>query len=462
MSEKLIDLESALKLDKKEAIQYYRDHINPAFARLLGLLNFDKQYVRASGTKVWDSEGNEYLDFLGGYGALNLGHNPPAVLAALARVQELPNLLQASMGTMNAVAAYNLSQLTPGDLTHTFFCNSGAEAVEGAIKLARIASGKSKIIYCFASFHGKTMGSLSVTGRTKYQEPFQPLIPGNNMVPCGELDVLEKFFKDQDIAAFIVEPIQGEGGILLPPEGYLQGVRELCDRYQVYLILDEIQTGFGRTGTMFACEESGVVPDIMCLAKALGGGVMPIGAYISNKEIWQKAYGSTDKALLHTSTFGGNTLATTAAIAAMNEMVTQDVCKMAREKGDYFIGKLTKLAAENEMIKQVRGKGLLIGIEFNQPDSSIFDKISGGMLSKLSYQYTGSLVAGTLLNQHRIISAYTLNNPNVIRLEPPLTVSYQEMDQVLNALHIIFSENKGIFNMALSSAKTVLGGLFNK
>lgn len=460
MKKQLIDVDSALKLTREEVVEYYKCHVNPALAKLLGLLNFDNQYVRAEGTRVWDSKGKEYLDFLGGYGALNLGHNPPAVLEAIKKVMGLPNILQAGLGTMISVAARNLSQLTPGELSHTFFCNSGTEAVEGAIKLARIASGKERIIYCENSFHGKTMGSLSITGRDKYQKPFKPLIPGNEMVPFGDLDSLELKLKSGNIAAFIVEPIQGEGGINLPPDGYLQGVRDLCNRYDVLFILDEIQTGFGRTGRMFACEHDGVVPDIMCLAKSLGGGVMPIGAFTTTEEIWKKAYGGVDTALLHTSTFGGNTLATTAAIATMNELVEKDLSRQAREKGEYFLSKLKALAGEYELIKEVRGRGLMIGIEFNQPDSGIFDKISRGMVSKLSYEYTGSLVAGALINDHQVITAYTLNNPNVIRLEPPLIVSYDEIDYVIDALDAIFSKNKGLLGMAVNSARTVLGGLF--
>lgn len=460
MSNGLIDIDDALKLEKGEVFDYYRNHVNPGLAKMMSLLNFDKQFVKAKGTKVWDADGNEYLDFLGGYGALNLGHNPDKVLEAVNKVKELPNILQASIGTMVSAAAYNLSLLTPGDLSHTFFCNSGTEAVEGAIKTARIASGKAKVLYCQNSFHGKTMGSLSVTGRNKYQKPFKPLIPGNNKVAYGDLEELENIFKADDYAAFIVEPIQGEGGINIPPADYFKKARELCTKYDVYFILDEIQTGFGRTGTMFACEQAEVVPDIMCLAKSLGGGVMPVGAFTTTKKIWNKAYGGTDKALLHTSTFGGNTLASAAVIATLNELVKKDVSSQADEKGQYMLERLNEMADEYEIIEDVRGQGLMIGIEFKQPESGFFDKISKGMISKLAYEYMGSLVAGTLQNDYQIITAYTLNNPNVIRLEPPLTVEYDEIDYLLESLEAIFSKNKGLFGMALSNAKTVIGSLF--
>lgn len=460
MTKEMLSVEQALELNKKDLVDYYKNHVNPALAKMLALLNFDKQYVKAAGCKVWDSEGVEYLDFLGGYGALNLGHNPPAVLEAIRKVETLPNLLQASMGTMLSVAAYNLSLLSPGDLSHSFFCNSGAEAVEAALKLARIASGKEKIIYCQDSFHGKTLGALSVTGREKYQLPFKPLIPGFEKVPFADLASLEFKFKSQDVAAFILEPIQGEGGIIIPPKGYLKKVRELCTKYNVYLILDEIQTGFARTGALFACQLEDVVPDIMCLAKSLGGGVVPIGAYICKKEIWKKAYDSMDKALLHTSTFGGNTLAATAAIATMTELVNLNLSQEAQEKGDYLLSELKKMATKYELIKEVRGQGLLIGIEFKQKEAGFFNKISKGMLNKLAHEYTGSLIAGILHQEYQIITAYTLNNPNVIRLEPPLIVSYEEIDQLIEALDAIFNQYKSLLDIAKGEAKKRISSIF--
>lgn len=458
---KLLSIDDALSIDRKQVREYYKTYINPGMVSMLGLLDFDKQFVKAKGVEVWDSDGNVYLDFLGAYGALNLGHNPPEVIEAVEKVMEWPNLLQASLGTLVSALAYNLAQVLPGGLSRSFFCNSGAEAVEGALKLARAASGKSRIIYCEGSFHGKTMGALSVTGRDKYRGPFQPLLPGCESVPFGDLEALENKIWKKDVAAFIVEPIQGEGGIILPPEGYLKGVRELCDKYDVLLIADEIQTGFGRTGTMFACEHENVVPDIICLAKAIGGGVMPIGAYSTKPEIWEKAYNGMDKALLHTSTFGGNTWASAAAIAAINQIVKQRLWEEARDKGEYMLGKLRELQQKYNVVKEVRGRGLLIGIEFEKPEGLI-DKLTGGMINKLSEEYFGALVAGELQNKYRIITAYTLNNPNVIRLEPPLIVTKDQIDQVVEALDAIFKQHRGFMGMALASSRTVLGSIFKR
>ncbi|MBM7854378.1 putrescine aminotransferase [Desulfohalotomaculum tongense] len=448
-------LEQALNLNRQEVKEAHKKYVNSSLAKLMSLLNFDLQYVKASGVSVWDSEGREYLDFLGGYGSLNLGHNHPRVIQALEKVQNMPNILQASLGTLAGALAANLAHITPGKLQRCFFGNSGAEAVEGALKLARAATGRDKIIYCRGSFHGKTFGALSVTGREKYQRAFQPLLPGTVPVPFGDLDALSKLLKNNDTAAFIVEPIQGEGGINLPPAGYLAQAKELCSRHGALFIADEIQTGMGRTGSMFACEQEGVVPDILCLAKSLGGGIMPIGAYITTDEIWQRAYGSVENATLHTSTFGGNTWAAAAALATIETIYRQDLITQAREKGSYFLRKLKKLKEKYPLLADVRGRGLLIGIEFAKPKGFAY-KATMGVINRLSEEYMGSLVAGQLLNKYGIITAYTLNNPNVIRLEPPLVVEYRQLDRVVEALDEILSTHRGFFSMAASGAKTML------
>ncbi|MCG0278524.1 MAG: aspartate aminotransferase family protein [Thermanaeromonas sp.] len=457
----LLSLEDALKLSRQEIREYYKRYINPGLASLLSLLDFDKQFVKAEGVYVWDREGRRYIDCLGAYGALNLGHNPPQVIKAVEMVRERPNLLQASLNPLAAALAHNLAAITPGDLSRVFFCNSGTEAVEGALKLARAATGRYKIVYCENSFHGKSFGSLSVTGRQKYRKPFEPLLPGCEPVPFGDAEALERRLASGDVAAFIVEPIQGEGGVIVPPDGYLARVRELCDKYGSLLIVDEIQTGFGRTGYLFACEHDGVVPDILCLAKSLGGGIMPLGAYISRPDIWERAYGGTERCLLHTSTFGGNTLAMAAGLAALSSILEQDLAAQAREKGRFLLEGLKRLKEKSNLIKEVRGRGLLVGLEFNQPASGFLNKLSLGKLNELSQQYFGSLVAGELMNRYQIITAYTLNNPNVIRLEPPLIIGYPELEKVLAALEEILIE-KGFWGVALNSARTALGSFLSR
>lgn len=450
-----LSVNSALQLTGKQVKENHYTYINSSLTMMLGLLNFDRQFVRAEGVSIWDSEGKEYIDCLGGYGALNLGHNHPRIIAAVEQVKHLPNLLQASLGAMPGALAKNLALITPGGLQRSFFGNSGAESVEGALKLARAATGRPNFIYCTGSFHGKSFGALSVTGREKYRKPFHPLLPGCIAIPYGDLNALESSLKDKKAAAFIIEPIQGEGGIILPPPGYLPEAGKLCSAYGTLFILDEIQTGMGRTGEMFSCQHENAVPDIMCLSKSLGGGVMPIGAYITTDSIWKKAYGGMEKAILHTSTFGGNTWATAAAIAAIEVLYEENLPVQAKEKGDYLLNKLNTLRDRYPLIKEARGRGLLIGIEFNQP-GGIAGKISFGLVDRLSKEYLGSLVAAELLNKHRIITAYTLNNPNVIRVEPPLTISYRQIDIFLEALADIMEKNKGFLSLAAAGAKTAI------
>ncbi|MDS1030891.1 aspartate aminotransferase family protein [Bacillota bacterium LX-D] len=458
----LYTIEKALELSRQEIRDMYKEYVNPGLATMLSLLNFDKKFVKAEGTKVWDNEGNVYLDFLGGYGALNFGHNRTEIIEAVEIVEKLPNILQASLSTLAAVLAYNLAQLTPGELKRSFFGNSGAEVVEGALKLARAATKRSKFVYCKGSFHGKSFGALSVTGREKYQKCFQPLLPDCNAVPYGDLTALEKILRNKDVAAFIVEPIQGEGGIIIPPKGYLQRAKELCKASETLLIVDEIQTGFGRTGNNFACELEHVEPDILCLAKSLGGGIMPIGAYITTERVWDSAYNGLDKALLHTSTFGGNARAAAAGIAACNLLVKDNLAQQAKEKGDYLLEKLSVFQNKYQLVKAIRGRGLMIGIEFEKQVNGVVNKITGGMVNKLSEEYLASLIAGELQNSYRIITAYTLNNPNVIRLEPPLTVSYQELDTLVNALEDIFNKRHGFLGTAIASGKTIINTIFRK
>ena len=455
--ESLIPLSSALSLTRDEVRDLHKNYGNASLAGMLKMLDFDRQFVRAQGVKLWDNEGQEYLDFLGGYGALNLGHNHPEIIAALAQVHQMPNLLQASIPTMAASLLHNLAAITPGKLKRSFLCNSGAEAVEGALKLARIATGRSTYVYCQNSFHGKSYGALSITGRDKYRKPFEPLLSDTVSVPFGDIEALRQVLKENKVAAFIVEPVQGEGGVVIPPTGYLAEALNACQQTGALFIADEIQTGFGRTGTMFSCQHENVEPDVMCLAKSLGGGIMPIGAFITTDELWQKAYGSMEKASLHTSTFGGNTWSAAAGITTIEILIRENMAQAAAEKGDYFIEGLQVLREKYQILKEVRGQGLLIGIEL-AASGGLASIATLGAASKLSNEYLGSMVAGELLNKHRIVTAYTLNNPNVIRLEPPLVVSKEEIDYVLNALEDVLKQHKGFFSFAAASAKTMLGG----
>lgn len=402
-----------------ETIDKYTAYVNPGLANLMKFAGFGDVEKEAEGTIVTDYSGNRYIDCLGGYGIFSLGHRHPEVVAAVhAQLDRMPLSSKIFFNKELADLAELIAKITPGRLQFSFMCNSGAEAVEGALKAARIYTQKSEFIATVGGFHGKSMGSLSATGRDLYKQPFQPLIPGFTHVPFDDADAIEAAIND-NTAAVIVEPVQGEGGIRVPSDDYLPRVREICTKHGVLLIMDEVQTGMGRTGKMFACEHWGVEPDIITMAKALGGGVMPIGAFIGTPEIWQAMFG--ENPTMHTSTFGGNPLACSAAIAAINVTLRDKLPERAAEFGAYFLGRFREIMGKYpKALKEVRGLGLMIGVEFTDSD-----------IGELA-------IAG--LSRRNVIAAYTLNNPKVIRFEPPLIITKAEIDTVMVAFEEAVAE----------------------
>ncbi|HML34458.1 MULTISPECIES: acetylornithine/succinylornithine family transaminase [Sporomusa] len=395
-----------------ETIEKYEQYINPAVAKLFRFMGLSTIEWEAQGNVIRDIDGKEYIDCLGGYGVFSLGHRHPKVVEAVKRQLDLmPMSSKVLFDKPMADLAALMAEITPGDLTYSFFVNSGTEAVEGSLKLAKVHTGRNKIIATVNSFHGKTLGALSATGRDLFRDPFQPLLTGFSHVPFGDIDALRQAV-DEETAAVILEPVQGEGGIIVPPAGYLSAVRDICDKTGALLICDEVQSGLGRTGKMFAVEHYGVIPDIITTAKALGGGIMPIGAFTARPAIWDKYITSP---FLHTSTFGGNPLACAAAIAAINVIKEEGLVAKAEQSGAYFIGKLTELAhTYPEVVKEVRGQGLMIGVE-------------------LTKEGIGGLILSEMIDKGVLI-AYTLNNPKVIRIEPPLIIEHQQIDYVIAAL----------------------------
>ncbi|HEY1656325.1 MAG TPA: aminotransferase class III-fold pyridoxal phosphate-dependent enzyme [Candidatus Tumulicola sp.] len=394
-----------------ETFENYKQFVNPPLARVMKISGSPVE-VRASGCTIWDQNGKPYLDFAGGYGVFTVGHSHPRVLAAVREQMELMSLSGKTMFNVTlGRAARRLAEIAPGDLRISFWCNSGTEAIEGAIKLARAATGRPKIVSTFGAFHGKTMGALSVSGRETFQAPFRPLLEGFAQVPYGEAGVLDAAL--EDAAAFVVEPVQGEGGVNVPPEGYLRAAREACDRAGALLIADEVQTGLGRCGYRFACEREGVVPDVVTLAKGLSGGVIPVGAFVSRPPVWERAFGKAP--LLHTSTFGGGELACAAAIAAIDVMEEEGLVENARVRGERLLAGARAIAAEFPMVvREARGLGLMVGVELTA------EGYGGWIIPEM-------LKAG-------VTAAWTLNLQRVIRLEPPLIVTDAEVAAALAAL----------------------------
>jgi putrescine aminotransferase len=334
------------------------------------------------------------------------------VLAAVRdQLEHLPMSVRTMPSVPQAALAERLAELTPGTLQYSFFCNSGAEAIEGAIKLARLASGRPGIVAMQGAFHGKTMGALSATGREYYKAPFEPLVPGFAHVPFGDADALEAAL-GPDVGAVMLEPIQGEAGVIVPPAGYLRQVREICDRHGVLLIADEIQTGLGRTGRLFCVEHDEIVPDIMTLAKALGGGVMPIGAFIGRPHLWEKLRRDP---YIHSSTFGGNPLACRAALATLDVLVEERLPERAEPLGAQFRARLDEIRARHPgIVTEVRGRGLLLGMEFTHRDYALMTSAEAG--------------------RRGVITFYTLNNPSVIRIAPPLVITPDLIDRAAEGI----------------------------
>ena len=421
-----------LALLNQLTVDGFRHHVNPGFLEYRKSVTSGGGYAavewRATSLNTLaDTRGNEYIDCLGGYGIFSVGHcNPTVVDAVEHQLHKQPLHSQELLDPLRALLAQALAGLAPGELNYCFFGNSGTESVEAALKLAKAyqaPQGKFSFIAANGAFHGKSLGALSATAKPVFREPFQPLVPGFHHVDFGDIQamrakVTECEARGEGIAAVILEPIQGEGGVILPPEDYLPAVRALCDEIGALLILDEVQTGMGRTGKMFACEHYGVEPDILCLAKALGGGVMPISATIASKRIFSVLF---DNPFLHTTTFGGNPMACAAALATINVLLRDDLAAQAQYKGDYLLKGLKECAKRYpQVISQARGMGFLQALEF-------CDNETGYAFASEMFR-RGILVAGTL------------NNARTVRIEPPLTLTLDQCDQVLEQVERVLEQ----------------------
>jgi putrescine aminotransferase len=408
----------------RETIQGFREYVNPGFLEYRksvtgGGLDAAVEWADTGLSTFEDVRGREYIDCLGGFGIFNVGHRNPKVVAAVrAQLGRMALHSQDLLDPLRALLAKTLALVTPGDLKYSFFCNSGTEAVEGALKLARAYDpAKPTIVGATKGFHGKSFGALSVSAKAAFRRPFGSMLPNVEHVPFNDLPELRRRMHTlsavgEEVAAVILEPIQGEGGINVPDDDYLPGVRALCDEYGALMILDEVQTGMGRTGRMFACEHWGVVPDIMCLAKAFGGGVEPAGAVIGTEAVFSRLF---DNPFLHTTTFGGNPLACAAALAAINVTLEERLPERAERMGAYMLRGLREaVRGHSETVVDVRGKGLMIALEF--ADDEVGFAVAKGMFDR------GVLVAGTLVNAR------------VVRIEPPLVITDSEADRVFAAL----------------------------
>lgn len=443
----------------------FRRYINSVVANIGE--SIVKNFVRGSGCYVWDDKGTRYLDFVAGFGSLNLGHNHPAIHQAIQTVmtEQAPGFVQASINPLTAALAEKLVTLAPTGLDTVFFANSGAESVEAALKTARLSTQRKGFLYCRNSYHGKSLGSLSVTGNQNYQKPFSPLLDNCKAIDFGDTEALRSALATKEFAAFIVEPVQAEGGMIVPPAGYLDEVQAICQQTGTLLIADEVQTGLGRTGSMFACDFFGITPDIMTIAKSLSGGMVPIGAMLAKGDIWRRAYGSLDSFALHTSTFGGGSLACAAGIASLETLQNERLDDNALEMGQRLKSGLAQLCEEVPILKEVRGEGLLLGLELNpmnesivahwkDSDESMLSAALGPRLDDFLRNISSMYVMHSLLNHHQIYTQTARSNPLVLRIQPPLMINQEQIDYFLQALKVSAAE--------VSYTTELVDGLFSR
>jgi len=416
----------------------YAQHVNPQWVRLLNLLQMNERYERCSGAELFTADGRRILDFLSGYCVHNTGHNHPAVVAALQDELQRsgPAMLQSHVPELAAQLAQRLCEAAGSGLTRAFFCSSGSEGVETAIKFARSHTGRGGLLYADHAFHGMTCGALSLMSDEFWTEGFGPLLPGTQCIPFGDAAPLEQQLATRRFAAFIVEPIQAEGGIRIPDATYLRTARQLCRRYGTLLVLDEVQTGMFRTGPFLAAHRFGVEPDMVVLAKALSGGLVPVGAVLTTEAISKSVFSSLRRAFVHASTFGENALAMRAGLATMDVLEEESLGARAIELGDELRRRLTHALAPYEMVKGVRGEGLLSGIEFQAPKSlrlrvpfEAFRAIHAGMF--------GQVLVMRLFRDHGILTQICGNNFMVLKAAPPLVVTHEQIQEFVSAIHAV-------------------------
>lgn len=436
---KAFDLAKLLAERGGERYELHSAHLNHQLPRMLRTIGFDKVYERAEGAYFWDSEGNDYLDMLAGFGVMGLGRHHPVVRKALHDVLDasLADLTRFDCQPLPGLLAEKLLEHSP-HLDRVFFGNSGTEAVETALKFARYATGKPRILYCSHGFHGLTIGSLSVNGEDGFRAGFAPLLPDTS-IEIGDLDALERELKRGDVAGFVVEPIQGKGVQTTPP-GFLRAAQELLHRHKALLIVDEVQTGLGRTGDFYAYQhEEGVEPDLVCVAKALSGGYVPVGATLGKDWIFKKVYSSMDRVLVHSASFGSNAQAMAAGLAVLSVIEDERLVANARTTGDLLRSRLAALVDRYELLSDVRGRGLMIGIEFGRP-TSIGLRSRWTMLQTARKGLFAQMVVVPLLRKHRILTQVSGDHLEVIKLIPPLTIGEREVDRFVTAFTAVMDD----------------------
>jgi ornithine--oxo-acid transaminase len=425
------ELATLLRQHRGENFDLQANYLNHQVPRVLRMIGFDRVYESAAGCYLTDRDGNRYLDMLAGFGVHGVGRNHPVVRKALHDVLDagLADIVQFDAPLLAGLLAEQLIARAPG-LDQVFFCNSGSEAVEAALKFARAATGRPRVLYLDHAYHGLTLGTLSVNGAKEFRNGFGPLLP-DTAIELGDLRALSKELKKGDVAALIVEPIQGKG-VYIPPPGFLAAAQDELHRHGALLICDEVQTGIGRTGKFFAYQHEGVQPDIVTVAKALSGGFVPIGATLATRRIFEKVYSSMDRVFVHASTFMGNAMAMTAGLATLSIVDDEGLVDNAEKMGRLLRERLQAASENYEMVADVRGRGLMVGIEFGRP-KSLKLRTGWSMLQTARHGLFAQMAVGALFERHRILTQVAGDHVDIIKLIPPLITSEVEVDAFVGA-----------------------------
>ena len=439
-----ISIAELLRERAGENFELHEKHLNTQMVRVLKTIGYDRVYTKAHGPYLYDNLGTEYLDLLSGFGVFALGRNHPTIIQALKDVldAELPDMVQMDVSLLSGLLSEKILAYCPPNLTKMFYCNSGAEAVEAAIKFSRYTTKRDKIIYCEHAFHGLTMGALSLNGEHVFREGFGPLLPGCATVPFNDLTALDAALRNQDVAAFIVEPIQGKG-VNLPSDDYLPEAAKLCRKYGTLFVADEIQTGIGRTGKFWAIDHYGVEPDMILMAKALSGGFIPVGAVALSKQIMEAVFNRMDRAVVHGSTFSKNNMAMAAGLATLSVLEEEKLVENAATIGGEIIAGLNAMIPKYDFFKEVRGKGLMIALEFGAPDS-LLRKPAWVTLETANKGLFSQTITIPLFKNHRILSQVAGHGMNVVKFLPPLVVNAKDRDWILKAMDEVIGDTQKV------------------
>jgi len=423
-----------------EGLALNQRHLNRQLGRVLQTLGFDREWVRGEGPYLIDSEGKQYLDLYAGFGVFGLGRSHPFVKAQLHALidSDPPSLPQLGVSTLAGLLAQRLVAHAPASIDAAVLTSSGTESVEGALKLARAATGRSRILYCHRGFHGLSYGSLSVNGNVEFRERFGPFLPGCEPVPFGDLDALAAELARGDVACFIVEPIQGKG-VYVAPGGYLQGARELCHNAGALLVLDEVQTGLGRTGRFLAAEHWGVEPDMVTLSKSLSGGYVPVGALLASRAVFNATFDSMERSVVHGSTFGGGDFAAGAGIASLMVIEQEQLVDRARAMGELLMELTQPLQERFEIVHEVRGLGLMWGLELGPPSGRTARRVWEAIERRQPGLFA-QMVTVPLFREHHILTQVAGHHMNVIKALPPLNIPEQELRRFAAALESVLAD----------------------